>query len=60
MTLPAIAQVRTREGLNHFLVIHKVLKNNRLNVLDVVIKLFILPNYTVPYLIIYSIFIIGN
>ena len=34
LTYPAIAQVRTREGLNHFVVIHKVTKSNKIIIAD--------------------------
>jgi ATP-binding cassette, subfamily C, bacteriocin exporter len=34
ITFPAIAQIRTTEGLNHFVVIHKVLKNQRFLIAD--------------------------
>ncbi len=34
ITFPAIAQIRTSEGLNHFVVIHKVLRNHRFLVAD--------------------------
>ena len=34
ITLPAIAQVRTTEGLNHFVVIHKITKNHEFIIAD--------------------------
>lgn len=34
LTFPAIAQVKTTSGLNHFVVIHKVLKDNQLVIAD--------------------------
>jgi len=34
LTYPAIAQIRTREGLNHFVVIHKVTKSNKIILAD--------------------------
>jgi ATP-binding cassette subfamily B protein len=34
LTFPAIAQIRTKEGLNHFVVIHKVTKSNKLIIAD--------------------------
>ena len=34
LTFPAIAQVRTKEGLNHFIVIHKVTKSDQMIISD--------------------------
>src|SRR5690625_5092759 len=34
LTYPAIAQIRTKEGLNHFVVIHKVTKRGKLTIAD--------------------------
>lgn len=34
LTFPAIAQTQTEDGMNHFVVIHKVTKNNQLIVAD--------------------------
>lgn len=34
ITLPAIAHVRTKEGLNHFVVIHQITKNRRFVIAD--------------------------
>lgn len=32
LTYPAIAQIRTEEGLNHFVVIHKVTKKGQITI----------------------------
>ena len=34
ITYPAIAQIRTKEGLNHFVVIHKIMKKDQLVIAD--------------------------
>ena len=34
MTFPAIAQIRTKEGLNHFIVIHKLMRKNQFLIAD--------------------------
>ncbi|WP_246288863.1 peptidase domain-containing ABC transporter [Bacillus haikouensis] len=34
MTFPAIAQIKTEEGLNHFVVIHKLTRNDRFVIAD--------------------------
>lgn len=34
LTYPAIAQVKTTEGLNHFVVVHKVTRNNKVIIAD--------------------------